>query len=194
MYVFNNFGNVMDFISKVTDSIYFGPYPNQTMIEQLIQKGFTTIVNLTTQGEEKGYECGVDVESISFPIKDRSVPESVVNYRKFIQNLYCIATTKEKKLYIHCRGGHGRSSMVTTSLVCYMLSGDLNGALDIVTKAHNTRVMMRNMWRSVDYPMNCHQLIYLHKNCSEALSMEILACVSGGSPPQQQMDLQQKKG
>ena len=99
-----------DWISRINDNIYFGPIPNEYLYEQLCENSFTLIVNLT---ENEIYNS---IKTIHFPIIDNSIPEDSLQYSSFIYQLKKHFENGEK-MYIHCRAGHSRSSMVIVSLL-----------------------------------------------------------------------------
>jgi hypothetical protein len=178
MYIFKEQDSIYDWISCIIkEKIYFGPYPNQLMVNRLIEEKFDVIVDLTKIGEEEKYniynaqnlqnignnvENIGNVEYINYPIDDNSYPENSISYCSFITNLkysYFI----NKKIYIHCRGGHGRSSMVSISLVSSLFDYDLKTSIDFVCKSHNDRVVLRSKWKRKKSPFNYLQFLFLNK-------------------------------
>jgi protein-tyrosine phosphatase len=149
-----------DWISCVIpDRIYFGPLPNEYMIEELKEKKFNLIVNLT----EKNHDY--DVKYIHFPIIDNSVPSDNIDYCKFIVQL-----KKEyengAKMYVHCRAGHSRSSMVIVSLLFCIYNYELKDLINKVISLHRSRVRLREIWKYKS-PFNYKQFSFLcmiHKN------------------------------
>ncbi len=86
--------------------------------------GFDVIVCLLTPAEaeemdlelEEEYSRRRDVEFISFPIVDRSVPESRAATLKLIERLEA-ELTQGKSINIHCRQGIGRSALIAAGLL-----------------------------------------------------------------------------
>lgn len=149
-----------DWISCVIpDRIYFGPIPNEYMLEQLKEKNFNLIVNLT----EKEYIN--DFRTIHYPIVDTSVPTNIFDYCKFIVDLkreYELGN----KIYIHCRAGHSRSSMVMVSLLFCIYNQELKEIINKVIDCHRSRVHIRDVWKYRS-PFNYKQFMFLcmiHKN------------------------------
>ena len=166
MYPFKEYDNVYDWISCILpNQIYFGPYPNQLMIDRLLQEQFDTIIDLTNRHEEDLYDTK-DKEYISFPVEDNDIPQCVTSYCSLIVQLKK-KVFEHKKMYIHCRGGHGRSSMTTVSLYYVLFQTDLKTAIEKVTSSHNSRVVLRSRWKRKKSPFNYQQFLFLskiHKN------------------------------
>ena len=159
----NNY--LYDWISCIIpDRIYFGPIPNSDMMEQLIENKFNLIVNLT----ETPYIINntPDITLLHFPIIDNSVPENIPEYCKFIVNLKRLYESDKIKMYIHCKGGHSRSSMVTVSLLFCIYNQELKEIINTVIDAHRSRVTIREIWKFKS-PFNYKQFMFLctiHKN------------------------------
>ncbi len=58
------------------------------------------------------------MEFISFPIKDRSLPESVAKYIELTKNLYH-QISEGKNTVIHCRAGIGRTGIVAAGVLLH---------------------------------------------------------------------------
>lgn len=169
MYLFKETDHIYDWISCLNENIYFGPFPNQLMIDRLEEEKFDLIVNLTQDDECLfSNKNNTEIYKISkknytdFPIKDNGTPECSISYCHFIMRL-----KKEynngRKIYIHCRGGHGRSSMVCVSLLSYIFQHDLKKSIEVVNNSHLERVILRNRWKSKQSPFNYNQYLFLLK-------------------------------
>ena len=64
---------------------------------------------------------------------------------------------KNEKVYIHCKGGHGRSGVVVASILCYMYRMDPLEAIEATTIYHNNRNNMRQKWRNMGSPQTLKQ-------------------------------------
>jgi hypothetical protein len=148
-----------DWISCVIpDRIYFGPLPTDCMIQHLKNDRFTTIVNVTEDPHEH--------QTIHFPIKDNSIPTDTNAYISFILSLKKVYQNSSNKMYIHCKGGHSRSSMVVVSLLCCIYHQEMKHIVNKVIKCHQTRINLRTVWRHKS-PFNYIQYNFLyciHKN------------------------------
>lgn len=178
MYSFKVEDDLYDWISCLEkDRLYFGPFPNQLMIDRLIEEKFDIIVNLTMDDEEvlkhiedkddiTGYKVSKN-KYISYQIKDNDIPTCPISYCSFILKLYNLYKNN-KKIYIHCRGGHGRSGMVSTSLMLTISpEKNIKDVIDDVNKSHINRVILRDKWKNKNTPFNYNQysfLLKIHKN------------------------------
>jgi len=158
---FKSYSYLYDWISCVIpDRIYFGPIPNDFMIEKLLHSKFTCIVNVTELPQPI-----IGIHTIHFPIIDNSIPENIPEYCKFIL-LLKQAFEQGKKIYLHCLAGHSRSSMVIVSLLCSIFYMELKDIIKKVTEYHRNRVMIREVWKFRS-PFNYKQFTFLcmiHKN------------------------------
>jgi protein-tyrosine phosphatase len=59
----------------------------------------------------------VGISFRSFPIPDRSTPESTVEFRRFVEGLVEEAKLN-RAIGVHCRAGIGRSSLLIASTLC----------------------------------------------------------------------------
>jgi hypothetical protein len=167
MYIFKEEDNLYEWIScLVKDSIYFGPYPNKIMTQRLISEQFDYIIDLTNGSEEDSYISELlDVTTptyIHFPIQDHSIPYCTSSYCNFIIQLKSYIK-ENKKIYIHCRGGHGRSSMTSISLYYLLNNINLKTAIETVTASHNERINLRDHWKSRKMPIHYIQFQFLNK-------------------------------
>jgi hypothetical protein len=172
MYNFKRDDRLLDWISNlINDKLYFGPCPSQAMINQLFENNFNLIINLMEIGECNKHSQKIlpppgivqsTIETLYYPIKDRIIPENSIDYCILIYKI-CSELDKNKKIYINCMGGHGRSSTVCTSVICCLFGYDLNTSIDMITKSHNSRIVLRERWCKRKYPMNYNQYMFLVK-------------------------------
>lgn len=156
---FNNSNFLYDWIScAIPDRIYFGPIPNDHMIHQLKEKNFNIIVNVT----ENEIDYGDNFKFFHFPIKDNLIPSNFFEYCKFIIELKKEFEKNKNKMYIHCRGGHGRSSMVTISLLFCLYNEQIKQVINRVIEYHKNRIVLRDIWR-IKSPINYKQFMFLYK-------------------------------
>jgi hypothetical protein len=173
---FTSDDNLYDWISVlVQDRLYYGSFPNQAMMNQLVKEKFDIIINLTRDGEEDlyrlvpsppGFPVQNEIEYIHYPIDDNQGPDDYDDYCCFITWIKYRYFDK-KKIYIHCRGGHGRSSMVSVSVMYTISPIEFHEAIRYVNESHNNRVNLRNKWRKRKSPFNTIQYYFLtkmHKN------------------------------
>lgn len=149
----------------IKDKAMFGSFPKQEDIKQLEEKGVRYFVNLTHEHEKKITPYTTKYKYINFPINDRHVPKDWRKFARFIIRISdIIRGLKDGELiYIHCKGGHGRSGIVVASLLCYMFEMSPTEALEHTTKSHNKRSVMREKWRKLGSPQTYHQKSFIHK-------------------------------
>jgi len=103
----------------VTNQCLFGAYPTQHQIQQLEEWGVNIVVNLTRNDEKKIRPNRTRAKVIQFSIPDRKVPEDVREFCALVIHL-----TREirdgKKIYVHCKGGHGRAGLLVAAILCYL--------------------------------------------------------------------------
>jgi ribA/ribD-fused uncharacterized protein len=145
----------------------FGSFPTQEGVKELENVGVQYFVNLTHSNERKINPYHTDHNYISFPIRDNQVPEDCELFSAFIVKLAdIICNLKEGKLmYIHCKGGHGRSGIVVASLLCHIFGLSPTDALEYTTLYHSHRKSMREKWRKIGSPQTYKQKEFVHKLC-----------------------------
>lgn len=168
MYSFKEEDNIYDWISCVDSKLYFGPFPNQLMITKLLNNKFDIIVNLTMENEtvlsfdNSSYKIPKS-KYIHYPIVDNNIPQCSVSYCSFITKLKRLYENG-MKIYIHCRGGHGRSGMTSTSLLA-LLNPDksIKEIIEEINHSHTKRVILRDKWKSKNTPFNYAQYSFIMK-------------------------------
>ena len=144
----------------VSEQIMFGWYPGSpddnsptsNSIEAILKTERDVFVNVTSVPERSCYTNYVPnvLQSVPnpiflyYPINDSQIPEDMDSFRKFIALLHVLIKS-EKKLYVHCRGGHGRSAIVCACLLIDM-GYSTDEALRLISEAHKTRTYIP------DYP------------------------------------------
>ena len=151
----------------IKNKALFGSYPTQDAITELENEGVRYFVDLTYPNETRITPYKTKYNYISFPIKDRSYPENCIEFSKFIHNLtkIILSLKNNDKIYIHCKGGHGRSGVVVAILVCKLFNFTPEGALEHTTKSHNNREIMRDKWRKIGSPQTYNQKNFVYTFC-----------------------------
>ena len=111
---------------KVDDRIYAGEYPatsNETLgrreLSRFVKFGITHFIDLTEGGELSPYSQWLPDGCCytRFAIKDCGVPRSMQEVAELLETIVAtIKSDKKAKVYIHCRGGIGRTG---TIVGCY---------------------------------------------------------------------------
>ena len=119
---------------------FFGGYLNLRNGNIWKQINIYGIYQLTYEDEKKIKPYKTKYTHIHFPIKDRKIPDDWNKFSKFILKLTTIINKlKEKEaIYIHCKGGHGRSGVVA-SLLCHIYKMEPKESIEQTTKFHNER-------------------------------------------------------
>ena len=149
---------------KPLKNLYFGSYPYY-YVHALLNKGIRVFVDVSNHREDELPEYSdkltIDSMYIYFPIKDRSIP--MKNEEDSVQ--FLISTLVEYinsgyKIYIHCKGGHGRSA-VLTALVLRGMGYTPEKALKLVYESHQERPEMLERWRKIGAPQSKKQKDYV---------------------------------
>ena len=150
----------------IPDKALFGSYPSHEAAKELEEEGVCLFVNLTEAIENlEQYIHSPTSEMISFPIPDRKIPCNILHYSLFIMKIVMrLANFKgRQKLYVHCKGGHGRAGVVVASILCYYYNIEPSRALELTTQYHSKRQEMRAKWRSIGSPQTAKQKQYVVK-------------------------------
>ncbi len=129
----------------IKDLAYFGPSPSQEIADKLVDTGIDVFVDLTTK-EDRTLPYTVDYK-ITYPIKDNNIPDNLHSFIFFIKQLELLVM-RNKKIYIHCRAGHGRSGMVAACLLAEVKKYSPTYAIKLITGYHKERKIMKDKWRN----------------------------------------------
>jgi protein-tyrosine phosphatase len=146
----------------IENQCLFGAFPTQFQVNELEDWGVELFVNLTNTFERRISPYSSNKQVICFPIPDRSVPENV---REFCALVIKISEEIDsgKKIYIHCKAGHGRSGTLVASLLCYMYKLSPDESFRKTTEYHSTRPIharrpkMNEYWKNKGSPQTKEQ-------------------------------------
>lgn len=149
----------------IKDKALFGSFPTQDSVYELEQEGVRYFVNLTQPYEKRIIPYRTNYTSISFPIKDRHVPDNWKEFSCFLFYLTNIINSLKNNelIYIHCKGGHGRSGIVVSCLMCLIFKMTPEHALEHTRISHSNRSVMRDKWRKLGAPQTEHQKRFVYK-------------------------------
>lgn len=157
---------IMDYFSYfIPEKALFGCYPNQELIKQLENLHVKYIINLTSSNEDKITPYRSDtIIFINYPIKDRYIPEDIQSFSAFIVKISNLINnlSSNEKIYIHCKGGHGRSGVVVACLLAYINKISPEKALELTNKYHNNRLKMKDKWRKIGSPQTGKQKKFVY--------------------------------
>ena len=148
----------------IKDKALFGSFPSEIAVKELEDNGVRYFVNLTHDDEDKIKQYQTNYQTITYTIKDRSIPTNLESFTQFIIHIGSIIRNLDKeKVYIHCKGGHGRSGLVVACLICYIFKLSAYEALNYTSKCHNNRSVMRDKWRKIGSPQTYLQKRFVHQ-------------------------------
>ena len=142
-------------VSKVYLILGFLSRPNQGVmnsdkrIKAIIDSGINTFLDLTEVDELPQYEHKINTINDShsnrinykrIPIKDRTVPEK--EYLKEILDFIDEESKHDRKVYVHCLRGLGRTGTVVG---CYLVRNGFSGE-DALQEIYRLRQGMLNAW------------------------------------------------
>lgn len=147
-----------DFFSYcVPDRVFFGHYP--TSRESLFLTdtlGVDIFVDLTTLPEQlPGYQTRPGVLKVRFPIVDMCIPEDTVLFCSLVQ--YLIDSIDTHKIYIHCRGGNGRSGILVASILALLYNISGRRALEMTRMFHSRRPNLKRKYLLLGSPQTADQ-------------------------------------
>lgn len=149
----------------VKNKAYFGGYPTQDNVFTYEDLGFRYFVDLTCKGEKRITPYTTKHNYIHYPISDHRVPSEWMSFAKLIIRLSGIIRSLQcgEKMYIHCKGGHGRSGVVVACILCYLYKITPSEAITKTTKYHNRRKGMREKWLKIGSPQTRSQKHFVTK-------------------------------
>jgi len=156
----------MEKISEfIKNKAYFGGYPTQEQVEEYQKFGFRYFIDLTKEGEKGITPYKTEYEYINYPISDHRVPSDwksfsvlIIKLSNFIRKL-----SNSEKIYIHCKGGHGRAGVVVACIMCYLYKIPPVESISKTTKYHNKRQGMRDKWKKMGSPQTRSQKHFVTK-------------------------------
>jgi protein-tyrosine phosphatase len=150
----------------VKDQALFGSWPTQSQVNELEKWGVDIFVNLTMDGESKIVPYHTRKKVIRFPIPDRSVPVDKIEFCRLV--IYLAGQIdRGKKIYIHCKGGHGRAGILVSCLLGYRLMINPREAIHMTKEYHSNRVEMNPYWRIIGAPQTSDQKTFVYNMFKE---------------------------
>jgi hypothetical protein len=145
----------------IENQCVFGSYPTSEQLIDAEKWGINMLVDTTNDNEKKIVKYTTDLKVVRFPIKDRGVPENKHDFCRFIITL-SDHIESGRKIWVHCKGGHGRSGIVVASLLAYTKKISSMDAIILTTFFHSQRKKMREWWRCVGAPQTTEQKLFVH--------------------------------
>jgi protein-tyrosine phosphatase len=157
----------MDYCSYfIKDKAIFGSFPTQESVYELENEGVRYFVDLTDNDKEKKITSYItNYTYINFPIKDNYIPTDWIAFAMLILRITKIIRElrSKERIYIHCKGGHGRSGIVVACLLCNIFELSPLDSLEYTTKCHSNRSIMREKWRKIGSPQTYIQKRFVQK-------------------------------
>ena len=150
----------------IKDKCLFGSYPNAQRINELEKIGVKYFIDLTTNADNlQPYILSQNCVYIKYEIPDNFIPINVHIFCSFINRLHNIIMSLENddKLYIHCKGGHGRAGLVVSCILCYTCKLNVDKSLELTNLYHNKRTVMRDIWRQIGSPQTNRQKNFVRR-------------------------------
>jgi hypothetical protein len=164
----------LDFCSYfIEEKALFGSFPSQDKINVLEELGVILFVDLTVPNESKTNKYVTKAEYINFPIDDYNVPNDMASFSTFVYKICNLIQNLEleKKIYVHCRGGHGRSGVVVSCILAEYFNISSEEAMSQCNKFHSNRKTMREKWRTIGSPQTGKQKNFVEK-CFSLINVE----------------------
>lgn len=151
----NKIAEMYNHISKVTDQIFFGKYIDDDVLAEIKEAGVHLIVDTTTPDDDLRPYQHDDIKRVCFPIPDMYVvsDQQVIQLVQWLK----VGLFKGGKVYVHCKGGHGRSGVIAACLYGTVFNQPGTLALDVVHNAHQERKVMKDKWRALGCPQTYSQ-------------------------------------
>lgn len=149
----------------IKNKALFGSFPTQEAVYEFENKGVKYFIDLTSISEKKIIRYNTSYNYIHYPIVDYQVPTNWQSFSQFVIKIckIIISLTDDEKIYIHCRGGHGRSGLVVACILCYLFNITPQDALYKTSKYHSKRIVMRDKWRQIGSPQTRSQKLFVYK-------------------------------
>ena len=152
----------LDISNFYKDQCFFGSYPNQEKVIKLENIGIQCFVDLTTKNEKYIVKYNTNYNYINFPIVDNYFPIILNDYYKLIYRILD-KINKKIKIYIHCRGGHGRSGIVVATLISILYNVNAEKAIEMTTRIHNKRSDVKDKYKLSGSPQTSKQKLFVKK-------------------------------
>lgn len=147
------------------DKGLFGSYPTEEGVRELEEVGVRYFINLTCPEETLITPYRTEYHQITYPIVDRCAPMNRVTFAKFLtQLLHLIRQLPSgEKVYIHCKGGHGRAGLVVACLLCKLYAIGPVEALKLTSQCHDARPEMSTRMRKLGSPQTAAQKSFVRE-------------------------------
>jgi len=146
----------------IKNKALFGAYPTQENVYELEKNGVILFIDLTNEKDDLP-KYTTNYEKIHYPIVDRGIPSNVPDFCRFvlcmekrIKNL-----KNNEKIYIHCKAGHSRSSLLVACIIAHILRISGEEAIKLTTDYHRQRKMLTPSRREGIVPTRQQQINFI---------------------------------
>jgi len=162
----------------IENKALFGSYPTQEEVIELEKMGVKYFVDLTHSTEKKITPYKTNCLYINYPINDSYVPTDWNSFSMFIIYICDIISTLKdsEKIYLHCKGGHGRSGVVVACIFCYLYRMSPTESLLETSRCHSNRQKMKEKWRILGSPQTYTQKLFISKFFNPIIITEKYSC------------------
>ena len=149
----------------IKNTAIFGGYPDQNTVNEFEELGVKYFIDLTFNTESKITPYTTKYTYINYPIMDHYIPTDLYQFSRFILKVSKIIQEleAETKIFIHCRGGHGRAGVVISCLLCNIFNLSPKESLEYTNKCHSKRLVMKEKWRKIGSPQTFLQKRFVYK-------------------------------
>ena len=143
----------------IDNKALFGSSPSQETVNYLENIGVKYFVDLTFKNERNLDVYTTKYKKYNYPIRDQYIPSNLITFSALILKIYKIIKNLQDgdKIYIHCKGGHGRAGIVVACVICLYMKVSPEVALILTNKFHKNRHTMRDKWRIIGSPQTYAQ-------------------------------------
>lgn len=148
----------------IQDKALFGSFPSQETVLHLEEQGVRCFIDLTDSDESKTTPYVTKYKYIKYPIVDRKIPKDWKSFAQLVVKICQVIHTlgTGEKVYVHCKGGHGRSGIMVACIFCHYYGLNPDEALKQTSKCHSNRPEMREKWRKLGSPQGKRQKDFVH--------------------------------
>jgi protein-tyrosine phosphatase len=130
----------------------FGKYPTPSMVEELEAAGVTVFVDLTTPQENLPGYTPKSAHYLAYPMDRHGRVPELTSFREFLATLINYLHDPTEIIYLHCKGGHERSSLVVACLLKTYLGISSAEAIKRTSAAHQHRKHMNPKVKRIGFP------------------------------------------
>ena len=150
----------------INNKALFGSYPDENRVKELIKNGVRIFVDVTNTNDYlESYTPYLDntCRYFKFKIEDRSYPQDTIAFIKFLLSLQYYIENGDDKIYVHCKGGHGRAGLVVACLLCLTHNMTPDKSLELTNQYHSNRINMKDKWRVIGSPQTRSQKVFIYR-------------------------------